>query len=220
MPTFMIFKQGQVDTKIQGADPRKLQDAVKKLAAEAEGGSSAFGASGSGSNWRTGDLPRGYSDVTDQVDLKGLELLNADSEFGGVRVLVDPSKPTGLQKGKAAAGKEKDWVESDTDEQLMLFMPFQSTLKVHTVQVKPYQKRLSLPMLTASRLPPSHLRLKTTKKSPCDQRQSKFISIAHIFLDLRRQMISLQPKPSLSPKRIGTRPARLHSLYVSSNSRM
>ncbi|PMD24877.1 DUF1000-domain-containing protein [Hyaloscypha hepaticicola] len=135
MPTFMIFKQGQVDTEIQGADRRKLQDAVKKLAAEAEGGSSGFGASGSGSNWRTGDLPRGYNDITDQVDLKGLELLNADSEFGGVRVLVDPSKPTGLQKGKVAAGKEKDWVESDTDEQLMLFMPFQSTLKVHTLQI-------------------------------------------------------------------------------------
>jgi hypothetical protein len=136
MPTFMIFKQGQVVEKIQGADGRKLQAAVKKLAAEAEGGASGFGASGSGSSWRVGDLPRGYNDVTDQVDLKGLELLNADSEFGGVRVLVDQSKPTGLQKGKAAAGKEKDWVESDTDEQLMLFMPFQSTLKVHTLQVR------------------------------------------------------------------------------------
>jgi hypothetical protein len=136
MPTFMIFKQGQVVEKIQGADPRKLQSAVKKLAAEAEGGSSGFGASGSGSNWRVGDLPRGYNDVTDQVDLKGLELLNADSEFGGVRVLIDSNKPTGLQKGEAGAGKEKDWVESDTDEQLMLFMPFQSTLKVHTLQVR------------------------------------------------------------------------------------
>jgi hypothetical protein len=139
MPTFMIFNQGQAVEKIKGADPRKLQAAVKKLAAEAEGGSSGFGASGSGSGWRTGDLPRGYSDVTDQVDLKGLELLNSDSEFGGVRILVDQSKPTGLQKGKAAAGKDKDWVESDTDEQLMLFMPFQSTLKVHTLQVSSCQ---------------------------------------------------------------------------------
>jgi hypothetical protein len=135
MPTFMIFKQGQTVEKVTGADPRKLQAAVKKLAAEAEGGSSGFGASGSGSTWRIGDLPRGYSDVTDQVDLKGLELLNSDSEFGGVRVLVDQSKPTGLQRGKAATSEKKDWVESDTDEQLMLFMPFQSTLKVHTLQV-------------------------------------------------------------------------------------
>ncbi|KAH8814263.1 PITH domain-containing protein [Hyaloscypha sp. PMI_1271] len=135
MPTFMIFKQGQTVEKVTGADPRKLQAAVKKLAAEAEGGSSGFGASDSGSTWRIGDLPRGYSDVTDQVDLKGLELLNSDSEFGGVRVLVDQSKPTGFQRGKSAASEKKDWVESDTDEQLMLFMPFQSTLKVHTLQI-------------------------------------------------------------------------------------
>jgi hypothetical protein len=137
MPTFMIFKEARVVEKVQGADPKKLQAVVKKLAAEAEGGSSGFGASGSGSgsNWRAGDLPKGYIDVSDQVDVKGLELLNEDSKFGSVRVLFDGSKPTGLQKGKAAAAKEKDWVESDTDEQLMMFIPFQSTLKVHTLQV-------------------------------------------------------------------------------------
>jgi hypothetical protein len=137
MPTFMIFKQGQVVEKVQGADPRKLQAVVRKLAAEAEGGSSSsgFGGSSSGSGWRAGDLPKGYNDVSDQVDVKGLELLNADSDFGSVRVLFDGAKPTGLQRGKTADGKAKDWVESDTDEQLMMFMPFQSTLKVHTLQV-------------------------------------------------------------------------------------
>lgn len=135
MPTFIIFKEGKVVERVQGADPRKLQTVVKKLAAEAEGSSSGFGgSSGSGSSWRIGDLPKGYGDVTDQVDLKGLELLNSDSEFGSVRVLVDSAKPSGLQKGKGSE-KSKDWVESDTDEQLMLFMPFQSTLKVHTLQI-------------------------------------------------------------------------------------
>lgn len=137
MPTFMIFKQGKVVEKIQGADPRKLQGAVRKLAEEADGSSAGFGgeASGSGSGWRVGDLPKGYQDVTDQVDVKGLELLNADGDFGGVRVLFDSAKPFGLQKGKAAEGQGKDWVESDTDEQLMLFVPFQATLKVHTIQI-------------------------------------------------------------------------------------
>ena len=124
--------------KVIGADQKKLQDVVKKLAAEA-GGSSADGfggPSGGSSSWRNGDLPRGYSDVSDQVDVKGLELLNADSEFGGVRVLFDTSKPSGLQTGKVAEKPEKDWVESDTDDQLLLFMPFQSSLKVHTLQVR------------------------------------------------------------------------------------
>lgn len=30
---------------------------------------------------------------------------------------------------------EKDYVESDTDEQLMIFIPFQSTLKVHSLHI-------------------------------------------------------------------------------------
>lgn len=134
MPTFMLFEQGKVVDKVQGADPRKLQAVVKKLAAAAESSSSGLGGSSGGGGWRIGDLPKGYNDVSDQVDAKGLELLNADSEFGSVRTLFEGSKPTGLQNGKAEA-KVKDWVESDTDEQLMLFMPFQSTLKVHTLQV-------------------------------------------------------------------------------------
>lgn len=135
MPTFMIFKLGKVVEKIQGADPRKLQGVVRKLAAEAEGGASGFGGSSSTSDWREGDLPKGYGDVSDQVDLKGLELLNADSSFGSVRTLFDGAKPTGLMRGKAAEGKEKDWVETDTDEQLMVFIPFQATLKVHSISV-------------------------------------------------------------------------------------
>ncbi len=163
----MIFKAGQVVEKVKGADPRKLQDVVKKLAAEAEGGpsSSGFGGvTGGDSTWRIGHLPRGYNDVTDQVDVKGLELLNADSEFGTVRVLIYTGKPTGLQKGKVAASAGKDWVESDTDEQLMLFMPFQSTLKVHTLQVSLH------PPLAVTRyidlatdyLSPAHLRRRRT----------------------------------------------------------
>lgn len=134
----MIFKQGQAIEKVKGADPRKLQDVVRKLTAEADSSSSSagFGASGSGSDWRVGELPRGYNDVSDQVDVKGLELLNTDIEFGGVRVLFEGSKPSGLSKGKTNEKAAKDWVESDTDEQLMLFLPFQSLLKVHTLQVR------------------------------------------------------------------------------------
>jgi hypothetical protein len=140
LPTFVLFEQGKVVDKVQGADPRKLQAVVDKIITAAAGSSSSSSGPGgssssSGSGWRIGDLPKGYNDVTDQVDVKGLELLNADSEFGSVRTLFEGGKPTGLQKGNGAENKIKDWVESDTDEQLMLFMPFQSTLKVHTLQV-------------------------------------------------------------------------------------
>lgn len=78
--------------------------------------------------------------MTDQVDIKGLDLLNLDSDCGPARTLFDATKPSSLEnrkgKGKPSSeGTKKDWVESDTDEQLMLFIPFQSTLKVHSLHI-------------------------------------------------------------------------------------
>lgn len=135
LPTFMIFREGKTIEKVQGADPRKLQEVVKKLAkevSESGSGSGAGEASGSsgGGSWRGADLPRGYGDITDQVEARGCELLNADEDFGPVRVLFDPSRPSALTKKQGA----KDWVESGADDQLLLFMPFQSMLKLHTLQ--------------------------------------------------------------------------------------
>ena len=155
LPTFVIFKEGKVVEKV-GPEPRKLQDIVNKLAAEADGasGSSGFGGSSNGDSWRTAELPKGYDDVSDQLDVKGLDLLNADSDFGGVRGLFESSKPSALQKGKSAEGQAKDWVESDTDEQLMMFLPFQATLKVHSIQVS---IRILCLISIANRAPPDHL---------------------------------------------------------------
>ncbi|KAK6227323.1 thioredoxin [Colletotrichum tabaci] len=134
LPTFMIFREGKTIEKVQGADPRKLQEVVKKLAKEvSETGSSSGEASGnsSGGSWRGAGLPRGYGDITDQVEARGCELLNADEDFGPVRVLFDTSKPSALTKKEGV----KDWVESGADDQLLLFMPFQSMLKLHTLQL-------------------------------------------------------------------------------------
>ena len=142
LPTFIIFKNRQVVSTIQGANPQKLSEAVKKLAAEAESNESrGFGETSAGeSSWVGASLPRGYNDVTDQVDVKGLDLLNSDSGHGNARTLFNVTKPLSLENGKGKAkpnpeDSNKDWVESDTDEQLMLFIPFQSTLKVHTLQI-------------------------------------------------------------------------------------
>lgn len=134
MPTFIVFKSGQIVNRIQGADPKKLSEAVKTLAAEAESiGSSS---SSSGAQWHGADLPRAYTDITPEVDIRGLDALNTDADFGTARELFDASQPTALSSGKGKAGEGKrDWIESDTDEQLMIYIPFQSTLKLHTLQV-------------------------------------------------------------------------------------
>lgn len=132
----MVFKNGVEESKIRGADPKKLQSVVRDLVAIANGPAASGGSSsGNGGVWTAAELPKGYSDVTDQIDVKSLELLNADDSCGNVRVLFDTSKPSALD-GKSDE-KNKDWVESDTDEQLMLYTQFQAQLKMHTIQVGP-----------------------------------------------------------------------------------
>lgn len=111
---------------------------MRRLASEA---SKSDGGSGEGSDatWLGAEVTARYADVTDQVDTKGLDLLNRDTQFGEPRVLFNTSKPSALAgkgKGKAEGSSGgADWVESDTDEQLMLYIPFQSKLKVHSLQV-------------------------------------------------------------------------------------
>ncbi|QKX53629.1 uncharacterized protein TRUGW13939_00708 [Talaromyces rugulosus] len=141
MPTFIMFKRGRVVSTIRGADPKKLSEAVQKLATEAnnmesEGGEESASAGAAG-DWFGASLPRNYGDITDQVSVKDLDLLNRASERGSARVLFNQSKPSSLGggKGKEKSSQEADWVESDTDEQLMLYIPFNSTLKIHSLHI-------------------------------------------------------------------------------------
>lgn len=122
--------------KVKGADPKRLQAVVEKLSNDIENATQGAGSSSStaGIAWKGADLPRGYTDISDSVDVRGLELLNADDTHFSVRNLFNKSKPSALSKDKASS-EEKDWVESDTDEQLLLYAPFNSAVKLHTIQV-------------------------------------------------------------------------------------
>ncbi|KAI8954230.1 thioredoxin [Xylaria longipes] len=134
LPTFILFRDGSVVEKVKGANPQGLRSLIEKLSSDAESGGEGSSGSGSGGlAWRGADLPRGYTDISDVVDVRGLELLNADTDFS-VRTLFNKSKPSSLAKSPSA-GDEKDWVESDTDEQLLLFVPFNSASKLHTLQI-------------------------------------------------------------------------------------
>ncbi|KAI9171609.1 Thioredoxin-like protein [Paramyrothecium foliicola] len=129
LPTFLLFRDGKIFSKVQGADHRELKAAIEKLVSEVD---SLGEGSGSGGIWSGAEIPRGYSDITDQIEIRGCELLNADSDAGPVKVLFENSKPSALDKGK---GSSKDWVQSGADDQLLLFIPLQSSVKVHTLQL-------------------------------------------------------------------------------------
>ena len=139
MPTFVVYKGGRETKRIKGANPQQLDKAIKELAreaanAEAGGGEGTQGVEGAGSTgWSAFAAPRGYGDVADQVDVKGLDFLNVDGERGENKCLFAAGKPSALEGKKADAAT--DWIESDTDEQLMLFVPFQAALKLHTMDI-------------------------------------------------------------------------------------
>lgn len=98
MPTFMIFKNARVTDTIQGADPRRLSTAVRKLAEEAHNIDSNGGEGSSGSQaagWIGASLPRGYTDVTSQVDVTSLELLNWDTSGGSARTIFQSTQAKG-----------------------------------------------------------------------------------------------------------------------------
>lgn len=132
LPTFLLFRSGKIIEKVQGADPHKLRAVIEKLASEVGALGEGSGSGDSGEAWKGADIPRGYSDITDQIEVRGCELLNADDEAGPVKVLFQSSKPSALGNGKSTS---KDWVQSGADDQLLLFIPFQSTVKLHTLQV-------------------------------------------------------------------------------------
>ena len=96
MPTFMVFKNARLVEFIEGADPKKLSNVVRDLANEVnkvDSGESA--GSSSGGVWLGAELPRGFGDVTTQVDFLSLEMLNWDSGHGNARTLISGDKPKG-----------------------------------------------------------------------------------------------------------------------------
>ncbi|QIW97137.1 hypothetical protein AMS68_002655 [Peltaster fructicola] len=134
MPTFMIFKAGRETKRIQGANVKELDAAIKSLAQEAASSGEASSSASGGKGWLGSTIPKGYEDVTDQVDQRGLDLLNLDADGGDAKAIFMTNKPSALTaKAKEADGK--DWIESDTDEELMLFIPFQSTMKLHSLHL-------------------------------------------------------------------------------------
>jgi thioredoxin len=129
LPSFVLFRDGSPVKTVKGADPRELKAAIEKLASEVETLGEGSGSSGP---WSGAEIPRGYSDITDQIEVRNCELLNADDDAGPVKVLFDSTKPSALSSGK---GTHKDWVQSGADDQLLLFIPLQSSVKVHTLQL-------------------------------------------------------------------------------------
>lgn len=161
MPTFVLLKNGQEESRIKGAKVLELKSAITEIGEraqslednqmKAEAAQAAIERvtrppTPPPTYWVGASPPKGFWDITDQIDIKGIDMLNRSAEAGGPRAIIKNTKPSALlekEKGKgkseAAATEqsedEKDWIESDTDEQLMILIPFQSNVKAHTIQI-------------------------------------------------------------------------------------
>ena len=148
-PTFLAFKNGTIVSRMSGV--QELVKAIRGLLGHLSSGSSS-GASGASSSGGAGAgaedsnashhwlgaviTAKNYSNITSNIENTRLDILNANAALGGPRTLFEGTKPSALDsKGKGKAESKGDWVESDTDEQLMLFVPFQSAVKLHSIQI-------------------------------------------------------------------------------------
>lgn len=68
--------------------------------------------------------------------MPNLDIGNVNGEFGGIRSLFSPSEPLDLSidnTGGDTVIEDPDFVVSDVDEQLMLFVPFKRAVNVHSI---------------------------------------------------------------------------------------
>jgi hypothetical protein len=145
LPTILLFENGKETQRMTGSDVRGLAKITERFSQITESTGSSVGSSAVSGV----PLPRGYSDVTSEIDIRGLDLMNANGKLGSVRTLFSDTKPSGKEsasdsgkgKGKATEEHDLDWIESDTDSQLMLFVPFQSTVKLHSLQITSFANR-------------------------------------------------------------------------------
>ncbi|EGD98131.1 thioredoxin [Trichophyton tonsurans CBS 112818] len=142
MPTFIVYHHGEILREVKGAGKESLTTAVMAGVQTANGEAPEVSkeiSSDDGSTWLGAPAPRTYQDITDEVEVKGIDMLNRDDEAGPARSLFDSQIPSALAaantKGKENEPKTPDWVLSDTDEQLIVFIPFQSSTKVHSLQI-------------------------------------------------------------------------------------
>lgn len=108
MPTFLFFKDGAQVDMLKGADPRALETKVNQLVSTA-------------SSKAAPSQVKGMMSLNSKIDVKQLEILNLDSS-SVVRDLIDTTSDS--------------LISSDSDQQLMIFLPFQESIKIHSIVVR------------------------------------------------------------------------------------
>ncbi|KAI9100386.1 PITH domain-containing protein [Phlyctochytrium arcticum] len=109
MPTFQFFKGGAKVTELKGANKAGLEELVKQYQGPAEEGAGGVGGTS------------GHSDLTEHITVGQLECLNQVPAHS-IRNLFT---------------SDATYLESDADEQLIFSIPFNETVKLHSIKIVP-----------------------------------------------------------------------------------
>ncbi|KAM3584113.1 hypothetical protein VKS41_004079 [Umbelopsis sp. WA50703] len=108
MPTFQFFQAGNKIAEMKGANPRQLESLVQQH----QGDASADPTTNVGVS--------GHSDLKEFITLNQIDIRNENEEHNVRNILKDDSS----------------YLESDVDEQLMIGIPFNQTVRIHSLKIK------------------------------------------------------------------------------------
>ncbi|KAG0380144.1 Thioredoxin-like protein 1 [Mortierella sp. AD032] len=113
MPTFQLFKASKKVAEMKGANAGQLEQLIKQHQGPVEEGG-AGSASGA-------PLVAGHSDMSEQITLKQVECLNQQT----------------ANHVRNALNADETFLESDVDEQLIISVPFNQAIKLHSLRIIP-----------------------------------------------------------------------------------
>lgn len=111
MPTFQFFKASKKIAEMKGANPTQLETLIKQHQGPVEEG-------GAGS---AAPLVAGHSDVSEQITLNQVDCLNQQT----------------ANHVRNALKSDDTYLESDVDEQLIISVPFNQAIKLHSLRIIP-----------------------------------------------------------------------------------
>ncbi|KAG0358563.1 Thioredoxin-like protein 1 [Podila minutissima] len=116
MPTFQFFKASKKVAELKGANPTQLEALIKQHQGPVDDASESGSSSGS-----VAGLVPGHNDLTDQVTLNQVDCLNQQN----------------VKNVRNALKTDETFLESDVDEQLIISVPFNQSIKLHSIKIVP-----------------------------------------------------------------------------------
>ncbi|KAI9138116.1 PITH domain-containing protein [Paraphysoderma sedebokerense] len=230
MPTFQLFKKSKKVGEMRGANPQQLAILIEQNAGEpASAASSGSGSAAAAEKY----IPSGYENINSYVTMNQIDcrcgVFFVDLSNGGLTFDLDlcslNQKLNRTVKSlfqSAAPATGENYLESDVDEQLILSIPFNQAVKLHSIKfvradgkkehapktIKLYANRLTLGFDEVDDIEPTQVIELTEKDYEADVatplRFVKFQNLTHLIIFVEDNLSDSETTVLKSMKFIGT----------------